>query len=66
MWQCVAVCCSVLQRVALRVSHFCARPEAEAPVLQCFAVFCSFVQRVALCVGDFCVRPEAVREEPVW
>jgi len=36
--QCVAVCCSVLQRVA-----------ACCSVLQCVAVCCSVLQRVAAC-----------------
>jgi len=53
--QCVAVCCSVLQRVAV---SFCDRNRLcveDAPVavccsvLQCVAVCCSVLQRVTVC-----------------
>jgi len=41
--QCVAVCCSVLQRFAVCCS-----------ALQCVAVCCSVLQRVAVCCRAFC------------
>jgi len=50
--QCVAVCCSVLQRVTdggVRLCHMCARTLLHCSVLQCVAVCCSVLQFVAVC-----------------
>jgi len=44
--QCVAVCCSVLQRVAVRCSN---GYTVCCSVLQCVAVCCSVLQYVAVC-----------------
>jgi len=45
--QCVAVCCSVLQRIAVYCSML-HRAAACCSVLQCGEVCCSVVQRVAV------------------
>jgi len=53
--ECVAVCCSVLQRVAVCCS-----------VLQCVAVCCSVLQRVAVCCSVLqCVAYMAVRAQEI-
>jgi len=50
----VAVCCSVLQYVAVYLCMFCVHVGAAAPhrccsVLQCVAVCCSVSQFIAVC-----------------
>jgi len=55
--QCVAVCCSVLQCVAVwfEVDLMC-----SCSVLQCVAVCCSVLQYVAVCDGCHKARVEQV------
>jgi len=53
--QSVAVCCSLLQRVAVvtqaaeEAAHFLLEVESFSGVLQCAAVCCSVLQSVAVC-----------------
>ena len=54
MLQCVAMCGSVLQIVAVRVLQFVAVLHSRSMydpenILQCVAVCCSALQRVAVC-----------------
>jgi len=66
MYQCVAVCCSVLQCVAVCCSVLqcvavqCAREQVVVRicinVLQCVAVRCSVLQCVAVCCSAVCPK----------
>ena len=60
MWQCVAVCCSVLQCVAVVVNDYnlaspCCPgskfPHSMLSVLQVGAVCCSLLQRITISMG---------------
>jgi len=52
--QCVAVCCCVLQCVAVCCSVCCAILWGVGSVVQCVAVCCSVLQCVAVCVALCC------------
>jgi len=47
--QCVAVCCSVLQRVAVRVAGILALTTRGQVHMLCVAVCCNVLQSVAVC-----------------
>jgi len=46
--QCVAVCCSVLQRFVADRLHVAGHESHHCPMLQCVAVCCSVLQRDAV------------------
>jgi len=52
--QCVAVCCSVLQRAAVCCIDSCYTTHLKTSETQCVAVCCSVLQCVAVCCIDSC------------
>jgi len=65
LYKCLAVHCSVLQRVAVRFTASCSRLLLRLPLRKCVAVCCSALQLFAMCCSSFQGELHLIHKEDI-